>query len=240
MMSAERVLDELEEMVRYYGLRVAYFREDHFALNRERTAEFCEGLIRRNLGIKWMCETRADSIADCELMSLLGRSGCECLYIGVESGSPRMLQLFRKRETVDQFIHTFDLAKEFGIKTYASFVVGAPTETRGDFEQTRTLIGRLKPDYVGVNVFVGLPGSELYRHAKEHGLVEYETVGGVAYLKGHDRRVDRFYGGDPRLKIPPRTRPQRFFNAAKYRLRQWGTAGTAAFRNAMGFSGKDV
>jgi radical SAM superfamily enzyme YgiQ (UPF0313 family) len=201
-MSAERVVHDVEYMQRIYGMKVAYFREDHFTLNPRRTVDFCEKLIERNVGIEWMCETRADSIDDPESMSLLAKSGCRALYIGVESGSPRMLEIMKKGETVEQFVRVFDLAKKNKIKTYASFVVGVPGETKKDLEMTRQLIDRIKPDFLNMNIYAGLPGSEFYDKVKNEKLYEYEDENGILYLKGHNDRVDYYHGGNIFLKIP--------------------------------------
>ena len=48
-MSAERVVDDVEFMIKYYGMRVAYFREDHFTLNKNRVVNFCELLLKKNM-----------------------------------------------------------------------------------------------------------------------------------------------------------------------------------------------
>ena len=106
-MSAERVVLDIEQMIRCYGARSIYFREDHFTLNRNRTIEFCNLLLRKNIKIKWMCETRADDLEDYEYVRLMADSGCAMFYIGVESGSPRMLEFFKKGETVEQFRTAF-------------------------------------------------------------------------------------------------------------------------------------
>jgi len=201
-MSAGRVVDDVEHMIKYYGARCIYFREDHFTLNKKRTVEFCDTLLSRNVKIDWLCETRADQLDDEEYQRLMYRAGCRAFYIGVESGSQRMLDFFNKGENVDQFVRAFETARKVGIKTYASFVVGAPTETEDDLRQTFELIDRLKADFVGMNVYTGIPGSRLYDYAIDNGLVEFMDSNGVAYLKGHDGRVDRFYGGDPAYKIP--------------------------------------
>jgi radical SAM superfamily enzyme YgiQ (UPF0313 family) len=217
-MSAERILDEIERMINHYGLRVAYFREDHFTLNKKRTMEFCEGILQRGLTIDWICESRIDHFDDANFVELLARSGCRALYIGVESGSPRILELLKKGETVDQFIRAFDLIKKFGMKTYASFVVGVPTETEKDLRLTHELIQRIQPDFSSKNVYVGLPGSELYDYVRKHELYEYEDPGGILYLKGHDKRVDRYYRGNPYYKTPYPYRQK--WRKVKLRVRQ--------------------
>ncbi len=201
-MSAERVVSDIRYMQKYYGAKCIYFREDHFTLNKKRTAEFCELLLRKNIQIDWMCETRVDQLDDFEYQALMSRSGCKVFYVGVESGSPRMLEFFKKGETIEQFIKAFDIAHKLGIKTYASFVVGAPTETKTDLRKTYRLIERLKPDYTGMNVFIGFPGSELYNYTKDNNLYEFEDDNHVLYLKGYNKRVNRFYNGNPYFKIP--------------------------------------
>ncbi len=201
-MSAERVVSDIEHMIKYYGLRAAYFREDHFTLNKSRVIEFCELLLRKNIKIDWLCETRVDKLDDLEYQKLMARAGCRVFYIGVESGSPRMLEFFNKGETVEQFVNAFHLAKEAGIRTYASFVVGAPTQSKEDRKATENLISKMKPDYVGKNIYTGLPGSDLYEYAKANRLYEYEDANSVLYMKDHDKRVNTYYYGNPYRKVP--------------------------------------
>ena len=202
-MSAERVLDDVGTMVQYYGMRSAYFREDHFTLNKNRVVKFCEGLLSKRLNIKWSCETRADSILDEKLVGLMARSGCRCLYIGVESGSQRMLDIFKKGETVEQLETAILLARKHGIKVYASMVHGAPGETEEDQALTMRFLKRVDPHYVGNNIYVGLPGSEMYDEIVRQDLLQYEClVTKIRYLKGHNERVVHYYGGDPTKMCP--------------------------------------
>jgi radical SAM superfamily enzyme YgiQ (UPF0313 family) len=158
-----------------------------------------------------MCETRVDQLADLEYQKLMARTGCKLFYIGVESGSPRMLEYFKKNETVDQFIESFRISKEVGIKTYASFVVGAPTETKEDIRATEKLISKIKPDYCMKNIYVGMPGSELYDYVLDNKLYEYEDENNVLYLEGHNKRVNKYYHGNPYFKIPSTVRQNQFY-----------------------------
>ena len=201
-MSADRVVDDIQHMQKDYGANCIYFREDHFTLNKKRTIEFCELLLKKNIQIDWLCETRVDHLDDFEYQTLISRAGCKAFYIGVESGSQRMLDFFKKGEKVEQFIKAFDIARDVGIKTYASFIVGAPTETKEDLNKTYQLIERIKPDHKGMNIFLGLPGSELYDFTKMNNLYEFEDDLHILYVKGHNDHVDKFYNKDPYRKIP--------------------------------------
>jgi radical SAM superfamily enzyme YgiQ (UPF0313 family) len=200
-MSAERVVDCIQHMIRYYGAKAIYFREDHFTLSKKRTVEFCELLLRRGIDIEWFCETRVDQLDDHAYQKLMADAGCRVFYIGVESGSPRMLERYRKRETLEQFIKAFDIARRVGIKTYASLVVGFPDETPEDEALTDQLLARLRPDFTGYNVFLGYPGSELYDYIRVNGLYEHEDDNRILYPVGFKDNVRRYYGGDPHFDV---------------------------------------
>lgn len=204
-MSAERIVADIEHMIRHYGARGIYFREDNFTFSKQRTIEFCEILLKKDIRIEWLCETRADTLCDPDLQRLMARAGCRVFYIGVESGSPRMLKLFRKGETVEQFVQAFDIAREFGIKTYASLIIGAPTETAEDQRMTDELLARIRPDFVGRNVFVGIPGSELHDLLRKDRLFEYEDSQHILYPHGCKEKIARYYGPDPCFDVydPP-------------------------------------
>lgn len=196
-MSAERVVEDIEHMVQYYGARAIYFREDHFTLNKKRVFDFCNLLIKKGIEIDWFCESRVDNLQNPEIINLMAKAGCKALYIGVESGSPRMLEFYKKGETVEQFITAFDLIRKAQIKTYASFVVGFPTETKEDIILTDKLIERIEPDYVGKNVYLGIPGSELYDYVKKNNLYEYIDDRKILYPKNFKKNCRKYYGFNP-------------------------------------------
>jgi len=200
-MSPERVVDDILFMKKFYGAKGIFFREDHFTLNKNRTVDFCELMIKKNVNIDWICETRADQLNDYAYQKLMADAGCKAFYIGVESGSPQMLKMFKKGETVEQFIEAFDVSKKVGIKTYASFVVGVPYETDEDRLLTDKFIERIKPDFIGKNVFVGIPGSSLVDQIKKDNLYEYEDENHILYPVNFLRNVYKYYGDNDYFKV---------------------------------------
>ena len=199
--SARRVVDDIAYLVRTYGANGICFREDHFTLDRKRTVDICERLLGQGIKIDWSCETRADCL-DRDLLALMKRAGCGTIYVGVESGSPRMLERLRKRETVEDFRQLFRWTRELGVKTYASLIAGIPGETADDRRLTKRFISEIRPDIAAYNVFVALPGSPLYAELRASGRYSYVDKNGLLYLPSHNARVDRHYGYRPRAKIP--------------------------------------
>ncbi len=88
--SADRIIAEIEYLVKNYGAKGIYFREDNFTLNSGRIKEFCEKLLEKKLQISWACETRVDTLAHEEIFGLMNAAGCKAFYLGVESGSQKI------------------------------------------------------------------------------------------------------------------------------------------------------
>ena len=194
-MSAERVCEDVAIMRRYYGMRTAYFREDHFTLNPRRTVEFCEKLLTKGEKLDWMCESRADSVDEPGVLALMAKAGCTAIYLGIESGSQARLDALKKNETVEQFEFVIREARRVGIRTYASMIYGTPGETAEDIRLTEDFLARVKPDHIGRNIFCGLPGSELYDTLRESGGYDYEDENGILYPKGYETRAMEMYEG---------------------------------------------
>lgn len=223
--SAERVVEDIKHLAKEYGAKGIYFREDNFTASGDRTVAFCEGLLRDRIDIKWVCETRVDSL-DRQLLALMHRAGCEALYIGVESGSQRLLDFMEKGTNLEQIHGVFQWCGELGINTAASFIVGIPTETPHERRTTLELSNAIQPTTSWFNVFVGIPRSALYDYVLERNLYEHIDDRGLVYLKGHDKLVDEFYGGNPAAKIPTYYQRARAFMAA-------GSDRRPAFDNAL-------
>ncbi|MGA7827733.1 MAG: glycosyltransferase, partial [Geobacteraceae bacterium] len=191
-MSAERIVADIEHLITTYGARGIYFREDNFTLDKKRLTRFCELMLERNIKVPWVCETRVDSL-DESTVELMTRAGAKGFYIGVESGSQRLLDFMKKGISVEQIKDAFHLAHRHGIMTAASIIVGLPTETEQDLRETCLLLEEIAPDVTWFNVFVGLPDSPMYRYAIDNNLYDFIDDRGLVYLKGHDRKVESLY-----------------------------------------------
>ena len=100
-------------------------------------------------------------------------SGCVKVAFGIESGSPRILRLIKKRIEPNQVREAFKAARKAGLITQAFFIVGShPTETIEDIKLTKEIIREIKPDFLLVNVMVPFPGTELYDIMTERGYIK--------------------------------------------------------------------
>jgi radical SAM superfamily enzyme YgiQ (UPF0313 family) len=161
----------LELCVSRFGFRHFCFLDDSFSLNKARLFPIADKL--KELGATWNCDIRANSI-DEESLAHMKRCGCQKVSIGVESGSPRMLDSIHKQITVPQIIAAFGLCRKVGIPiTEGTFMIGShPDETQEDVQETIRLLHQVRPDYASVAIGVPFPGTPLRRIMAERGLIE--------------------------------------------------------------------
>lgn len=115
------------------------------------------------VGSPWGCNTRPELLTD-QYLDLFQATGCENVYIGIESGSDRVLAKAGKRLTIDVALSAVAKTVKRGIKVYASFIWGYPFETLDDLHETALAIATCKS--YGVNTQLHLlapvPQSPVY------------------------------------------------------------------------------
>ncbi|MCW4016159.1 MAG: B12-binding domain-containing radical SAM protein [Candidatus Bathyarchaeota archaeon] len=179
--SPHRVVEEIKHLTQNFGSNGVYFVGDNFTINKKRTAELCSLIKKEKLDIKWGCDARVDQISR-ELLREMKTAGCQTIWLGVESGVPRILEKLNKKITIEQITQTFKLCKEEGIRTACSFMLGIPGETVNDMKASFKFARKLDPDWCQFNTYVAVPGSKLYDEVIENGL--YDRVEDfVTYVK---------------------------------------------------------
>jgi anaerobic magnesium-protoporphyrin IX monomethyl ester cyclase len=172
--SARNVIDEVEEVVSDYSPDTLEFTDDLFTLDHRRVEGICDEMKNRRLDVPWACSSRVDTVSR-ELLLKMREAGCVFIYFGVESGSQRTLNQMRKGITISQIENAVRWAKEIGIETLASFIIGWPGETIDDVEDTLEFAKRLDVDYAQFSFATPYPGTELYNLAKNQKLLLTEN-----------------------------------------------------------------
>ncbi|MFC1510431.1 B12-binding domain-containing radical SAM protein [Candidatus Omnitrophota bacterium] len=177
-MSVEKSLKVILDPVKRFNLDGIWIRDDEFYIDRKRTKEICKGIIDSGVKIRWYTSgTRIDVFnrSTTEEIELIKKSGADTLKFGAESGSNRILKLIKKGIRVEDTIKANLKAKEYGIIPVFALMIGFPTETFEDINQTIDLFVRLKKDnplakFEVIATFGAMPQTPLYPLALEHGL----------------------------------------------------------------------
>ncbi len=153
-----------------FGTIYLSLRDDTFTADRRRTLELCRLLIEQRANIFWNCQTRVETVDD-EVLTWMKRAGCECVQLGVESGSLRILRELGKRITPEQVIQACDAVHRVGLQLSVFLIAGIPGETNEDRQATRTLLQRIRPHDLQVAPLAYYPGTALFNAAVQHGIV---------------------------------------------------------------------
>ncbi|HEJ83749.1 MAG TPA: B12-binding domain-containing radical SAM protein, partial [Desulfobacteraceae bacterium] len=152
------------------------FIDDNFLLDRKRVIELLSMCQKNDLNFYSLCTGRVDEVLrmDDESLRFMRNRGLTRIFFGIESGSPRILNMIRKRLTVEMVLDLNRRLRNERIIPHYSFMAGFPTETKEDIEKTIHLIHRLKkenPESViwKINKYVPYPGTELFDLAVQQG-----------------------------------------------------------------------
>jgi radical SAM superfamily enzyme YgiQ (UPF0313 family) len=168
--SPDKVVDEMEYLVRERGAEHIWVVDDNFTCLPKRVKRICQLIKERGLEFSWFAEGRVDT-ASREMYEDMADAGCWLMFLGLESGSQRLLDYHRKRTTVEKGRRAVELAQRAGIDVIGSFIVGAPVETEEDFEQTLEFLTHVDMDMISISSLKVLPGTEIWREYEASGII---------------------------------------------------------------------
>jgi len=130
--SAARVADEVESVIKRFGVDAIEFVDNNFFTSVKRTAQFADELLRRNLRVAWWGEARPDTLENYPgaVLAQMRRSGCKMIFLGAESGSALRLKQMNKggAQTPETILRLAEKLQKYDIIPEFSFVLGAPAE----------------------------------------------------------------------------------------------------------------
>jgi anaerobic magnesium-protoporphyrin IX monomethyl ester cyclase len=159
--SAWRVVSEVRDVARAYGICEIAFYDDVFTLDKKRTHEICDRLLSEGVKVHWTCETRVN-LVDRDLLKHMKQAGCMAIAYGIESGSAAMRSKLSKGITLDQIEDAVEWTHEAGIETIGYFMVGNPGETPAQVKETVQFAKDLRLDYAQFSQTMAYPGTALY------------------------------------------------------------------------------
>lgn len=173
---SQRVVHEIEQLYRTYGVKKIYFLDDLFAANRTRLAAIADGLAARELlgRVSFHGFVRAN-LMDERMADLLKKMDFYFVRFGAESASQRILDKLKcGTVNVTQLQKTVDLCNDRELKVGASFVFGTPGEGEEDLAATFDflLANRGRCVLAGFYMLTPYPGTELWGWAKQRGIVD--------------------------------------------------------------------
>jgi len=139
----ERIVDEIRCLHEVYGYNRFNLIHDLLTADLKFISDFCDAMIAAKLPVEWMANSRTD-IPLRGLLPKMKAAGCRSLFMGVESGSPRVQRAISKRLDLKEVYETIEKLTHNGITATCSFVLGFPDETAEEIASSINLGVRLK------------------------------------------------------------------------------------------------
>ncbi|MHB1006797.1 MAG: B12-binding domain-containing radical SAM protein [Chloroflexota bacterium] len=191
--SVANVIGELKDLRDRYHFRSLLIHDDCLTEDRQWVEEFCRAYHAEGFTQPFFCQSRADIIVRNEdMVRSMREVGLAGFFIGFESGSQRMLNFLRKGTKVEQNLAAARLCRKLGIRVWANYMLGLPTETKDEIMATVRMLKEIDPDYYSPAFYTPHPGSDLYDYCIQNDLSlikdhdSYRRNPTEVKIKGHD------------------------------------------------------
>ena len=165
MRSAASVAEEMRRLKREYRAEHLWFADDIFGLQAKWVTDLAEQVERVDAALPFKMQSRVDLMTRTTVRALR-RAGCAEVWMGVESGSQKILDAMDKGTRVEQFAIARENLRNEGIRACYFLQFGYPGETWEDIQKTVEMVRATRPDDIGVSVSYPLPGTKFFERVK--------------------------------------------------------------------------
>lgn len=172
-LSAERVVDEIELLIKKYGVKEIAINDDQFICDKKRVMDICDLLIQKKFGITISIPAGTSVwLADDELLKKMRKAGFYRLNFPIETGCLNTMKFIRKPIDLEKAKKTVEIANRLGFWTHGNFIIGFPYETKEEIEQTIKYAFESGLDYAHFFIAQPYKGAELYDICLKEGLID--------------------------------------------------------------------
>ena len=180
--SIENVLAEIEQFLlnrTEKSTAYIYFTDDTFTLNLERVKELCAGLqkLRKIKDFRWFCEGHIHTIyLHPEMLTYMVKAGMKRIQLGIESGTQKVLNAYRKGSTKEEIEFVVKKCVEAGVEQiFGNIILSGAFFDRDVFENEKQFAkelleiapGRIE---LGVVSYWPLPNTSITNNPDYYGI----------------------------------------------------------------------
>lgn len=178
--SPEKVIAELRQLKKEFGLQYVYFIAENFlATSRERFEKFAELYKAQDVKTPFYIDTRPETLSP-EKVKVLGAIGCEGIAMGIESGDDdfRKKVLGRNMRNSQIVQAAKNVRENSNIRLSVNNIIGFPTETREQIFRTIEVNRKVPAHSFMVNLFNPYHGTRLRELAIKMGYIKPDEEAG--------------------------------------------------------------
>jgi radical SAM superfamily enzyme YgiQ (UPF0313 family) len=168
----ERIIEDLT-ILKKKGTWGVFFVDDNITLNVTRMKILCEEIIRHNLNtIDYLTQATVIGIAsDPELAKLMARAGFKFVFLGIESGNKRNLELFKKSHICAKTRQAVQYLQDNKIIVLGGFIVANPPDGKEDVKAVFDYCLDIGVDHPIIQTLTPYPKTPMREELLKAGLV---------------------------------------------------------------------
>jgi len=147
--AARRILNEVDHVVATTNIRRPFrvdFNDSLLNGDLKALEGLADGLLERDEEpFRWGGMMALRKQMTDELVHKISKAGCKSIFVGMESGSPKVIRLMKKGHDVPTAKRLTKAMHEAGIETTVSIVCGYPGEGEKEFYETLDVLREIAP-----------------------------------------------------------------------------------------------
>jgi len=173
--SGDNIADEVEMILeKFPTVHTIWIHDDAFMINKERTLDFCNAIIRRGIKTQFIASARFRPISP-EVVQKMEQAGFIQVLFGLESGANAVIKGMNKGITKEHVRYGLSLFGTTNLKATAFIIAGLPGETDETIDETIDFVQELQNIeylyYDDIGVAMMYPGAEMYTMARAAGKI---------------------------------------------------------------------
>ena len=169
--SAQNIFEEMKWLNEKYDVMEFQIVDYNPLINKKRWKSLCQMIIDFQLKINWsLINGMAVELLynDEELLYLCRKSGCDTLYLAIETLNEDAIKQMNKGLSDDRVKWAINKGRELGFILSGFFMIGYLGETRESVQRTIDYANSLDLDIITFFICNPLPGSKLFEICREN------------------------------------------------------------------------
>jgi radical SAM superfamily enzyme YgiQ (UPF0313 family) len=169
----ERVLADLDQIVRVHRVRLAFVADDNMVLDPRRVIALCTAIrARRYRGLKLVVQADCQTMAQQpDMVAHMGAAGVSSVFLGIESASRRNLALVNKERALDHARQAVANCHRSGIMVIGGMIFGLPEDDEASIVANYRFLKELQADAAYCQLLTPYPKTRLREQLLAEGLV---------------------------------------------------------------------
>jgi len=169
--SAEKVVDEIESLVKNYKAKKILFLDDNTTVDKNRMQKISQLILERKIQVRLGCLGTIVSF-DAQMMKKMYHAGFRWVHYGVESGDDELLKNIGKLTNAKQVEEVITQTKSIGFRVRTSWIMDLPGTTEKSLEKTIDLILKTQSEEIRLHFLSLRMGSQYYEDYGEKNLTQ--------------------------------------------------------------------